>query len=116
MRTALLLTLLVAATARGDEIAVTLRDDGTLELVNCPTATGTVRFSAPGGDAIGFVRSASRGDGTTLARDDVAFTAGDWHAGECARFTIDAQAIAARRDEDFGYALAGDLLLSPHTF
>ncbi|HET7843690.1 MAG TPA: hypothetical protein VFL14_06040 [Xanthomonadales bacterium] len=116
MRTALLLTLLLAATARGDEIAVTLRDAGLLELVNCPTATGNVRFSAPGADAIGFVRSATRGDGRALARDDVAFTGSAWHAGECARFTIDATAIAARRDEDFGYALAGDLLLSPHTF
>ena len=114
-RRLLLLTLLVSGAARADDLTIAL-DDRTLTLRNCPAATGDVRFSAPGSEAARFVRSATRGDGTPLARHGEAFVAKDWRAGECATFAIDARAIAARRDEDFGYALGPDLLLSPHAF
>ena len=112
----LLLPLLLASPAPADDLKVTLRDTSSLTLRNCSDTSGAIRFAAAGDDAARFVRSATRGDGTPLARDGGAYVARDWHAGECATFTIDARAIAARRDEDRGYALGADLLLSPHAF
>lgn len=91
-------------------------EDATMQVTLCLTqAAAVVRFEADG-DAPQFLDALRRDAGTSLTRDDDAWVAHDWRAGECLHYSAALGRIAAADRMMRRPRSDGDLLVDPQVW
>lgn len=76
-------------------------------------AHAQVRFAADSNWAMRFLSDVARSGGGGVDREDGAYVARDWHAGECLDYVAAIDRIAATHDQDVGWRIGDDRVTAP---
>ena len=72
-----------------------------------------VRFAGDSDWALRFLSGVARASGGSVERDDGAYVARDWKAGECLTYTAAIDRIATTHDQDVGWRVGDDRVTAP---